>query len=263
MDMPGRKYLQSSSVNYRYGFNGKQKETDPIQYDYGFRIYDPRLVRFKSIDPLTKKYAELTPYQFASNRPIDGIDIDGLEYATFRIYVDRNNNVTKITLTTDYELKNNGTQGPGVEYYYIKSGEAPESKFIKNLYGIYQGGQNPKLPIVGQNYKTLYDNYTLEPIDETDANAKQHDKDYDVSNLSGVEGILGKKSTNANEAYIKRADKTIEKQKKGEKDDITGKPVTKEAADAAKFGKKWFKTAESMKKPKALKDEKIEYIPVR
>jgi len=33
-----------------------------------------------SVDPITKEYPELTPYQFASNRPIDGIDLDGLEY---------------------------------------------------------------------------------------------------------------------------------------------------------------------------------------
>lgn len=32
------------------------------------------------MDPITGKYPELTPYQFASNRPIDGIDLDGLEY---------------------------------------------------------------------------------------------------------------------------------------------------------------------------------------
>lgn len=32
------------------------------------------------VDPLTAKYPMLTPYQFASNRPIDGIDLDGLEH---------------------------------------------------------------------------------------------------------------------------------------------------------------------------------------
>jgi hypothetical protein len=32
------------------------------------------------VDPITSDYPELTPYQFASNRPIDGIDFDGLEY---------------------------------------------------------------------------------------------------------------------------------------------------------------------------------------
>jgi hypothetical protein len=33
-----------------------------------------------SVDPLTKSYPMLTPYQFASNRPINGIDLDGLEW---------------------------------------------------------------------------------------------------------------------------------------------------------------------------------------
>ncbi len=45
------------------------------------RIYDGRLGRFLSVDPISKKYPELTPYQFASNSPISGIDEDGLEYS--------------------------------------------------------------------------------------------------------------------------------------------------------------------------------------
>ena len=39
--------------------------------------------RFLSVDPIMKEYPELTPYQFASNRPIDGIDQDGLEFVEF------------------------------------------------------------------------------------------------------------------------------------------------------------------------------------
>jgi hypothetical protein len=35
--------------------------------------------RFLSVDPIIKSYPELTPYQFASNSPIENIDIDGLE----------------------------------------------------------------------------------------------------------------------------------------------------------------------------------------
>ncbi|NJC26609.1 RHS repeat domain-containing protein [Neolewinella antarctica] len=74
-----------SGKNYRYGFNGKEKDDDGewgdlTQYDYGFRIYNPGIARFLSVDPLMKIYPMLTPYQFASNRPIDGIDLDGLEY---------------------------------------------------------------------------------------------------------------------------------------------------------------------------------------
>lgn len=68
---------------YRYGFNGKENDNEVKgagnQQDYGMRIYDPRIGRFLSIDPLSKKFAMLTPYQFASNTPIWAIDIDGLE----------------------------------------------------------------------------------------------------------------------------------------------------------------------------------------
>lgn len=47
--------------------------------DYGMRIYDPRVGRFLSVDPLTKSYPFYTPYQFAGNNPILSIDVDGLE----------------------------------------------------------------------------------------------------------------------------------------------------------------------------------------
>ena len=82
MGMPGRKFTAGS--DYRYGFNGKENDKDAGEevQDYGLRIYDARLGRFFSVDPLAAKYPMLTPYQFASNRPIDGIDLDGLEWAS-------------------------------------------------------------------------------------------------------------------------------------------------------------------------------------
>jgi RHS repeat-associated protein len=83
MQMVGRSY--SATTQYRYGFNGKEKSNEingegvDYDYDYGFRIYDSRIGKFLSVDPLTKKYPELTPYQFASNTPIQAVDLDGLE----------------------------------------------------------------------------------------------------------------------------------------------------------------------------------------
>jgi RHS repeat-associated protein len=83
--MPGRKYQAPNSNKPRYGFNGKENDNevkgDGNQQDYGMRIYDPRLGRFLSVDPITNEYPELSPYQFASNSPILGIDLDGLEFA--------------------------------------------------------------------------------------------------------------------------------------------------------------------------------------
>jgi RHS repeat-associated protein len=84
MGMPSRSFTVASSGNYRYGFNGKENDNEVKgvgdQIDYGMRVYDPRAGRFLSVDPISKKYPELTPYQYASNRPIDGIDQDGKEW---------------------------------------------------------------------------------------------------------------------------------------------------------------------------------------
>jgi hypothetical protein len=50
---------------------------DRNQQDYGLRVYDGRLGRFLSVDPLTKQYPWYTPYQFAGNTPIQAVDLDG------------------------------------------------------------------------------------------------------------------------------------------------------------------------------------------
>ena len=80
MLQPGRNI---SAANYRYGFNGKEQDNDVngtgVDYNYGFRIYDARVGRFLSVDPLMKAYPQLTPYQFASNKPINSIDVEGAE----------------------------------------------------------------------------------------------------------------------------------------------------------------------------------------
>jgi len=52
------------------------------------RSYDTRLGRFISVDPIASQYPMLTPYQFASNTPIWGIDLDGEE---LRIYTESGN----------------------------------------------------------------------------------------------------------------------------------------------------------------------------
>jgi RHS repeat-associated protein len=81
MHMQGRNYV--SGNGHRYGFNGKEQDSEVSgngnQYDYGFRIYNPRIARFLSVDPLTTSYPFYTPYQFAGNNPIWAIDLDGLE----------------------------------------------------------------------------------------------------------------------------------------------------------------------------------------
>ncbi len=89
MLMPGREY----GALGRFGFNGKEQDSEVSgegnQYDYGFRIYDPRLVRFKSVDPLAVDYPWYSPYHFAGNNPIMFVDLDGAEPQGFMEYWDK------------------------------------------------------------------------------------------------------------------------------------------------------------------------------
>ena len=82
MQMDGRSFTLPDS-DYKFGFNGKESDDEVSgsgnQYDYGFRIYNPRIAKFLSVDPLTNSYPWYTPYQFAGNKPIHCIDLDGLE----------------------------------------------------------------------------------------------------------------------------------------------------------------------------------------
>ncbi|MBV8255407.1 MAG: AHH domain-containing protein [Chitinophaga sp.] len=71
----------ATTGGYRYGFNGKENDNEVKgegdQQDYGMRIYDPRIGKFLSVDPLTRQYPHYTPYSFAGNKPIAFIDANG------------------------------------------------------------------------------------------------------------------------------------------------------------------------------------------
>ena len=77
---PGRTY---SSDNYRFGFQGQEQDNEikgeGNSVNYKYRVHDPRLGRFLSIDPLAAKYPHNSPYAFSENRLIDGIELEGLE----------------------------------------------------------------------------------------------------------------------------------------------------------------------------------------
>ena len=103
MAMNGR---GTGANGYRFGYNGKEK-TDEIEgsgnsYDYGARMLDARIGRFLSLDPLNRKYPELTPYQFASNTSIWAIDLDGKE----AFYQSDGTKVRQIGTSTQVKLVN-------------------------------------------------------------------------------------------------------------------------------------------------------------
>lgn len=86
MGMPGRKFPTSS--NYRYGYNGKEKATEISieDYDYGARIYEGRIGKWLSTDPQQTKFANLSPYNYVTNNPINILDYNGQDTIRFIKY---------------------------------------------------------------------------------------------------------------------------------------------------------------------------------
>jgi RHS repeat-associated protein len=66
---------------YRYGFNSMEKDNEIKvnggSYDFGARIYDSRLGRWLSLDPLMAEYTSLSPYTGLGNNPVIIVDPDG------------------------------------------------------------------------------------------------------------------------------------------------------------------------------------------
>jgi len=76
----GRSETEVSQKRYRYC--NKERDEESGLYYYEARYYAAWLGRFVSVDPLQFEYPELTPFQYASNRPVTCIDLDGCEAAT-------------------------------------------------------------------------------------------------------------------------------------------------------------------------------------
>lgn len=79
-DLLTLKYVNSPKIN-RLNFNGKEIENDFETgfIDFKWRFSDPILGRFHTIDRLAEKFSNISTYQFASNDPVNKLEIDGLE----------------------------------------------------------------------------------------------------------------------------------------------------------------------------------------
>ncbi len=65
--------------DYRFGFNGMEEDSeisgDGNSYDFGARMYSPRIGKWFSLDPAYQ--SDITPYHFTRNNPINYFDING------------------------------------------------------------------------------------------------------------------------------------------------------------------------------------------
>lgn len=195
--MQGRNYTNPGASAYRYGFNGKENDNDVKgegnQQDYGMRIYDPRLGRFLSVDPIANQYPELTPYQFASNTPIYAIDLDGLEACGNPIAHSRGltNHNCAISLHKDATIKEQVTQIGGFGLFVGGVFLLPAAPaFIQQ--SIFWGTQNPVglYNITSVTWGALSDEDMPGPGDDVGRTTRNSIKEViDVVNKSGTPKI--------------------------------------------------------------------------
>jgi RHS repeat-associated protein len=83
---------------YRFGFNGKEQDNEVSgsgnSLDFGARIYDSRLGRWMSTDPLSSSYRSFSPYNYALNSPVIFNDEAGeyVKITTTKYFEDRGGN---------------------------------------------------------------------------------------------------------------------------------------------------------------------------
>jgi RHS repeat-associated protein len=155
MQMPGRKYNRSTK-RYRFGFNGKEADKEAMKegnmYDYGFRIYNPRIAKFLSVDPLTKGYPWYTPYQFAGNKPINCVDLDGAEERPYYSIKDDSNWYHRTTISTAAPAR----AGFRADYVHLKEySRSGDGAFSGSEYYVY------KLTQEGGSYKQFGFDFTI------------------------------------------------------------------------------------------------------
>ncbi|WP_341903549.1 RHS repeat-associated core domain-containing protein [Fluviicola taffensis] len=98
----------------RYGFNGMEMDNEihsgttgnaaGDSYDFGARMYDPRLGRFLSIDNYQTKFPEMSPYSYAVNSPIILSDKNG-DYPVALHYIITYNIMIKLGYSVELSKK--------------------------------------------------------------------------------------------------------------------------------------------------------------
>ncbi|GAA0882181.1 DUF6443 domain-containing protein [Sphingobacterium siyangense subsp. cladoniae] len=71
--------------NYRFLGQERQDELGLNWDTFRYRNYDYAIGRFFGVDPITEKFTDLTPYQFAHNNPVWKVELEGLEGASSQL----------------------------------------------------------------------------------------------------------------------------------------------------------------------------------
>ena len=184
------------SSDYRYGYNGKEKD-DEIKgeansLDYGARIYDPRVGRWMSTDPQSHETPDWSPYRAFFDDPINFIDSDGerekraLKFAAEKLYGIDSYHIRGKTLSANMKIPDGIVCNELVYLSYLSITGNPYGKAGWNKSGRRQmfnwfnkkggnisrdlivGTENEGIKINDNEYKVDFDRTSFDKIEEGD-----------------------------------------------------------------------------------------------
>jgi hypothetical protein len=130
--------------------NIKTKKITKVELSQGEidELENAQASRFLSVDPLMKSYPMLTPYQYASNTPIQAIDLDGLEKYVVTYWYTNKKGEGKVQI--DRVLNSKGEQ-QNMEIVFndgTKNDQSSVALVLQNAVSI----QGKKEDVINRNY---------------------------------------------------------------------------------------------------------------
>ncbi|HBG70617.1 MAG: hypothetical protein A2W93_09660 [Bacteroidetes bacterium GWF2_43_63] len=150
---------------HRFGFNGQEADNEikgtGNSIEFKYRIYDSRLGRFLSVDPLAPEYPWNSTYAFAENDVIRCIDLEGLESHKNNFAKRRN----KPRLTNDFS---------GITAFDRLFGIDCRGKYYRNTVRTTNDSKS------NSNFSTPY----IPPVSFPKENEDNNDEDYSIPDNS-------------------------------------------------------------------------------
>ncbi|WP_306639615.1 RHS repeat-associated core domain-containing protein [Sanyastnella coralliicola] len=147
MQMPSRGF---SGDDFRYGFQGQEEDEEFLggAASYKYRVYDSRIGRFLSLDPLAPNYPHNSPYTFSENVVINSIELEGLEKVyVYNVWYDGEGNKHKKLSHEEINVKASVDQR--VYRYYDAQGEL----YAERTQTIGEGGRGSYIEFSENGFK--------------------------------------------------------------------------------------------------------------
>ncbi|MFN8338596.1 MAG: RHS repeat-associated core domain-containing protein [Saprospiraceae bacterium] len=139
MNHEGPWLINQADKDNAYQYNGKEINTDHgLNWsDFGARWYDACVGRFTGVDPIAEKFPHVNPYNYAENKPINNIDLWGLQALPYQAINDMKNQISNAVVSMVDKIGNaadnlvNGTKenAPAVQQAASDIGTAADVVF--------------------------------------------------------------------------------------------------------------------------------------